>query len=88
MGCASSPCHGRSSPVTPTSTVTIHSPRELALNPLESQVLNFITSVPEHVDAILAESGLEISRVLATLTVLEMRRLVRRLPGNMFVRYD
>jgi DNA processing protein len=75
-------------PAQPTTGVTIHSPRELALNPLESQVLNRITTVPESIDTILAGCGLEASRVLATLTVLEMRRLIRRLPGNLFVRCD
>ena len=75
-------------PASTTSSVTIHSPRELALNSLESAVLNHISSVPVHIDEILRQATQETSRVLATLTVLEMRRLVRRLPGNLLVRYD
>ena len=75
-------------PTSTTSDVTIHSPRELALNPMESQVLNKVVSEPTHMDEIVYQTGLETSRVLATLTVLEMRRLVRRLPGNLFVRHD
>lgn len=75
-------------PATPTNTVTIHSPRELVLNPLESQVLNLIGVEPVTVDAVLQTASVEPSRVLATLTVLEMRRLIRRLPGNQFVRHD
>lgn len=68
--------------------VTIHSPRELALNPQESEVLNHIGSQPTPIDEVLRACSLESSRVLATLTVLEMRRLIRRLPGSSFVRHD
>jgi DNA processing protein len=75
-------------PTSPTSAVTIHSPRELVLNPLESQVLNLISTQPVYIDDLLREAAIETSRVLATLTVLEMRRLIRRLPGNQFVRHD
>lgn len=68
--------------------VVIHSPRELALNPLESQVLNLISTTQVHSDEVLRAAGIEPSRVLATLSVLEMKRLIRRLPGGYFVRHD
>jgi len=68
--------------------VTIHSPRELVLNPQESEVLNHISTQPIAIDDVLRACSMESSRVLATLTVLEMRRLVRRLPGNSYVRHD
>ncbi len=68
--------------------VTIHNPRELTLNALESEVLNCISTTPVHVDEVLRELKMDPSRVLATLTVLEMRRFVRRLAGNVFVRHD
>ena len=58
------------------------------LNPLESEVLNLVTSAPVHLDDILRATQLDSSRVMATLTVLEMRRFVRRLPGSLFVRQD
>ncbi|MBX3442014.1 MAG: DNA-processing protein DprA [Planctomyces sp.] len=61
---------------------TVSSPRELLLNDIERVVLNRLTSEPEHVDALLPVDGLEPSQLLATLTVLEMKRLVRRLPGG------
>jgi DNA processing protein len=77
-----------STPSAQTNEVTIHSPRELTLNPLESQVLNLVSSIQVHSDEILRAAGIEPSRVLATLSVLEMRRLVRRLPGGFFVRND
>ena len=66
---------------------TVHSPRELTLNPIESQVLSHITPNPTSIDEILRQLPAESSQVLATLTVLEVRRLIRRLPGNFVVRY-
>jgi DNA processing protein len=38
------------------------------------------------VDELIVGTGLTASQVLATLSVLEMRRLARRLPGHQFVR--
>jgi len=64
----------------------VHSPRELNLNDQEREVLNLATTEPKHIDEILRSSELEIPRVLSTLTVLEMKRLIRRLPGGYLVR--
>ncbi len=75
-------------PSTQSSSVTIHSPRELILTGQETEVLNHISSQPTGVDEVLRACKMESSRVLATLTVLEMRRLIRRLPGNSYVRHD
>ena len=65
---------------------TIHSLRELSLNEIERQVLNLISADPTLQDEIIALSHMEPSRVLATLTVLEMKRLIRRQPGGFFIR--
>ncbi len=75
-------------PSTQSASVIIHSPRELVLTVQETEVLNQITSQPTGIDEILRACKLESSRVLATLTMLEMRRLIRRLPGNSYVRHD
>jgi DNA processing protein len=64
----------------------IHHPAELLLNDLEQQVLAVIRSEATSIDDIVTESGLPISQVLATLSVLEMRRLVRRLSGTTVLR--
>jgi DNA processing protein len=64
----------------------VRHPAELALNPLEQQVLAAIASDPTTIDTIVAASGLPTSQVLSTISVLEMRRLVRRLSGNALVR--
>lgn len=64
----------------------VRSPRELTLTDQERTVLNLVTSQPRSVDEVLREATIESSRVLATLTILEMKRMVKRLPGGMLVR--
>ncbi len=73
-------------PVQQTDDRLVHSPRELSLNEQERQVLNLIGHEPRSVDEVLQAAQLDTPRVLATLTVLEMRRLIRRLPGGLLVR--
>jgi DNA processing protein len=64
----------------------VHHPAELQLNELEQKVLSAIGSEPTSIDRIVADSGLPVPRVLSTLSVLEMRRLVRRLSGTTVAR--
>ncbi len=64
----------------------IHHPAELALNDLERQILDAIPAQPATVDALIAATALPTPQVLATLSVLEMRRLIRRLSGNLILR--
>jgi DNA processing protein len=45
-----------------------------------------VTADPQHIDDVVRASAIESSRVLATLTVLEMKRFLRRLPGGQVVR--
>src|SRR5580658_4158124 len=70
------------SPVKRTQTESVHSPRELTLSQQERTILNLVTVEPRLIDEIVRDSALESSRVLATLTVLEMKRMLRRLPGG------
>jgi DNA processing protein len=67
---------------------SVHSARELLLDDQERRLLNLVTIDPIHVDLILRDAGIEPSRALATLTVLEMRRLIRRLPGSQYCRVN
>ncbi len=69
----------------------VRSPAELQLDDLEQSVLGAVdglTADPSNtarsasIDDVVAESGLAASRVLAAIGVLEMRRILRRLPGN------
>lgn len=64
----------------------IHTPRELTLNDQERRVLDAVGIEASHVDEVLRSIDMDSSRVLATLTVLEMKRMIRRLPGGYFVR--
>ncbi len=60
----------------------VHHPAELQLNEQERQVLDAIDTQPTSIDTVAAVSGLPVQRVLSTISVLEMRRLIRRVSGN------
>jgi len=64
----------------------VHHPAELRLNDQERLVLDAIDNDPTSIDNVVATSGLPIHRVLSTISVLEMRRLIRRVSGNLVVR--
>jgi DNA processing protein len=69
-------------PASSASGQTVHHPAELLLNDCERQVLSAIGSELVTVDEVIRATGLPVPQVLATLSVLEMRRLVRRPGGN------
>ncbi|MFN0196640.1 MAG: DNA-processing protein DprA [Planctomycetaceae bacterium] len=73
-------------PVPKSAESIVLTPRELLLNEQEQQVLNAVHEDPRPIDDVLRNCTLDSSRVLSTLTVLEMKRLVRRLPGGQIVR--
>ena len=75
------------SPVQRTPTEIVHRPAELQLSDQQKMILNLVTDEPVPVDEVLRAAGIESSRVLSTLTILEMKRLVRRLPGGFVQRY-
>ncbi|MEX0669310.1 MAG: DNA-processing protein DprA [Pirellulales bacterium] len=64
----------------------VKSPAELQLGDVERQVLAAVDAHGDHatvdIDELMAASGLTASQVLSTIGVLEMRRILRRLPGN------
>ena len=71
---------------------SVQRPAELHLGDIERRVLDACDLLAEGgsravtIDAVVDASGLAASQVLATVGVLEMRRLIRRLPGNQIVR--
>ena len=73
-------------PVAVSETEEVHVPRELNLSDQQKSILNLITTDPQHIDVILRNSEIESSRTLSTLTILEMKRLIQRLPGGYLVR--
>jgi DNA processing protein len=64
----------------------VRHPAELALSESERSLLGHLDDRPTGVDDLIVRSGLTAAQVLATLSVLEMKRLARRLPGHQFVR--
>ena len=65
---------------------TVRHAAELQLNEQETCVLQAINVEPTDINQVIAVSGLPVPRVLSTLSVLEMRRLVRRLSGQLVQR--
>ena len=64
----------------------VRHPVELALNERERSILGHLGDDPLGVDDLVGAARLTASQVMATLSILEMRRLIRRMPGNRFVR--
>jgi DNA processing protein len=64
----------------------VRHPAELKLNDLEQKVLSAVGTESTSVDRIVTETGLAVAQVLSTISVLEMRRLVRRLSGTSVAR--
>lgn len=52
----------------------------------EKRILSALTKGPTHVDEVIAGTGLAASRVLASMTLLEVKGLIRRLPGKQYER--
>ena len=65
---------------------TVHHPAELLLNDVERKVLDLIRGEATSIDEIVVSSGLPVPQVLATLSILEMRHLIRRLSGTTVIR--
>lgn len=65
---------------------TLRHPAELMLNELERQVLDAIDTDPTSIDVVAAATSLPIARILSTISVLEMRSLIRRVSGNLVAR--
>lgn len=65
---------------------TVRHPAELVLNDQERRILGLMEDRGVSLDELIQKSGLGASQVMATLSILEVRRLVRRQPGGVFVR--
>ena len=64
----------------------VRHPAELSLTDLERSLLGQLDDNPTAIDELIARTKLTASQVMATLSVLEMKRLVRRMAGHRFVR--
>jgi DNA processing protein len=73
----------------PTETITgqvIQHPAELQLNEIERAVFAQIAVEATSIDMIMAQAGLPPGQVLATISVLEMKKLIRRVSGQLVQR--
>lgn len=66
--------------------VPVRHPAELALNDNERSLLGQLGDTPKGVDDLIGLTHMSAQQIISTLLVLEMRRLVRRLPGNQYIR--
>jgi DNA processing protein len=66
--------------------VPVRHPAELTLSEHERSLLGQLGDRPVGIDELIAQTHMTAAQVMATVAVLEMRRLVRRVPGNQFVR--
>ncbi|MCE5313772.1 MAG: DNA-processing protein DprA [Armatimonadota bacterium] len=57
-----------------------------SLNEQEQKIVSQLSLEPMPMDEIIAASGLSASMVAGTMTVLEMKGVIRRVPGNAYVR--
>ncbi len=64
----------------------VRHPAELVLNALEQQVLAAVGTSATSIDEIVAQTSLPVPQVLSTLSVLEMRHVIRRLSGSSVAR--
>lgn len=64
----------------------VRHPAELGLTDQERSLLGCLDDSPSGVDVLITRTGLTASQVMATLSVLELKRMVKRLPGHQFVR--
>lgn len=65
---------------------TVRVPAEVSLNEVEQKVLQAIIPTGSLIDEVTQTSGLPVHRVLSTISVLEMRSLIRRVGGNRVAR--
>jgi len=65
---------------------TVLAPAELKLSDQEQSILQQIDTTPTPVDTVVENSGIPVQRVLSTLSILEMKRLIQRNSGNMVQR--
>jgi DNA processing protein len=64
----------------------VRHPAELGLSDHERSLLGQLDDRPTGVDELIGRTGLTPGQVMATLSVLELKRLVHHMPGHQFVR--
>jgi DNA processing protein len=57
-----------------------------ALDPMEQRLWDFLASEPRNLDDIVQELGVSVPKLTGMMLTLEMKKIVRRLPGNRYER--
>ncbi len=57
-----------------------------SLSDVERKIVGILSLQPKHVDQVIQESELSVGEVTSALTMLEMNGIVKRVPGNAYVR--
>lgn len=68
--------------VTVADGTTVHHPAEISLNEIERAILQAIGVDATAIDVVIAQSGQPAHRVMSVISILEMKRLVRRVSGQ------
>lgn len=71
---------------TPENGRTVKNPESVRLSPDEQAVVGALSGKPVHIDALATNTGLDVAQVSGLLTILEVRGLVRRMPGMLYMR--
>lgn len=62
-------------------------PKQLSLSKSEQKMYEYLSTEAIHIDKVATETGLSVPQSLGVLLTLEMKELIRQLPGKYFMRY-
>jgi DNA processing protein len=71
---------------TDTPSAPVQSAEPPVLDPVQQQIWQCLANEPRHLDELVQSLGLSVPRLTGLLLTLEMKRLIRRLPGNRYER--
>ncbi|RLB08474.1 MAG: DNA-protecting protein DprA, partial [Deltaproteobacteria bacterium] len=60
--------------------------QNIRLSPVEEKIYNCLSEYPVHIDEIIRNTGIDPAEVLSTLLKMELRGLIRQMPGKLFVK--
>lgn len=72
----------------PIANTILNENKKISLNPDEKKVLNCVNYEGIHFEELLEKTKLPVNEVSAILMILETKRLLNRMPGNIYVRID
>ena len=64
----------------------VDAPPPPALDPVQTKIWEFLGQQPRHLDEIVQHLGMEVAQLSGTIFTMEMKKVVKRLPGNRYER--